>query len=68
MVKTFNGDREIKIGEVYKFLEIWDESGDEEELLKDGTVSPDNENVVAFEIVEENESVLDTLVRVTDIY
>ena len=59
---------EIKIGETYFFGQLWDVEGDGEELLNSGTISPDNENVVAFEIVEENSDICSTVVKVTDIY
>lgn len=61
-------EHEVKIGEELYFGEIWDGEGDGEELLQSGAISPDNENVISFEVVEENEDILNTLVRVTDIY
>lgn len=60
---------EIKIGGEYFFGQLWDGcSGDVEELLESGSVSPDEENIVAFDIVERNDNSMDTIVRVTDIY
>ena len=59
---------EIKIGQEYYFGQLWDGEGDGEELLESGTVSPDGENVVAFEIAENADDPLKTLVKVTDIY
>lgn len=61
-------EREIEIGQEYYFGQLWDGEGDGEELLESGTVSPDEENVVAFEIVENANDPLETLVKVTDIY
>ena len=63
-------EQEIEIGAELYFGQIWDgEDGDGEQLLEDGCVSPDGENVVAFEITEDNtDDILDTLVKVTDIY
>lgn len=61
-------EQEIKIGAELYFGQLWDGEGDGEELLASGSVSPDEENVVAFEIIESAEDVLQTLVRVTDIY
>ena len=60
----------IEIGETYYFGELWDgEDGDGEELLESGSVSPDNENVVKFAIIEKDEDdLLQTRVKVTDIY
>lgn len=61
---------EIKIGQKYYFGQLWDgESGDASELLESGAVSPDEENVVAFEVLEEDpDDICKTLVKVTDIY
>ena len=61
-------EEEINIGETYYFGQLWDGDGDGEELLEDGTISPDGENVVAFEVVEREEDILRTIVKVTDIY
>lgn len=67
-MKTF-ANREIKIGEEYELREIWDgEFGDAMEILASGTVSPDEENVIAFEIVKTDSDPLFTVVKVTDIY
>lgn len=60
---------EIQIGQEYYFGQIWDgETGDAEELLESGTVSPDEENVVAFTIVKTSDDPLQTVIKVTDIY
>ena len=68
-IRTVESDQLIDIGMVGRFGELFDgDSGDGDELLEDGTVSPDNENVVAFEIVERDDNWWDTLVKVTDIY
>ena len=62
-------DGEIQIGQEYYFGQLWDGEGDGEELLESGAVSPDNQKVVAFEILERDpDDICDTLVRVTDIY
>lgn len=62
-------EREIKIGHEYYFGQLWDgENGDANELLKSGAVSPDEENVIAFEVIENADNPIETLVRVTDIY
>ena len=62
-------EREIEIGQEYYFGQLWDgQSGEANELLESGAVSPDEENVVAFEIVEKAMNPLETLVKVTDIY
>lgn len=65
----YGKEEEIEIGGKYYFGQLWDGDGDGDEMLTDGTVSPDNENVVAFEVLETNEDdILQTLVKVTDIY
>ena len=59
---------EIVINKEYYFGQIWDGDGNGEELLESGTISPDGENVVSFEIIEKADNVLETVIRVTDIY
>lgn len=62
-------EREIEVGQEYYFGQLWNgEDGDAEELLESGSLSPDGENVVAFEIQEGAENALETLVKVVDIY
>ena len=62
-------EREIEISQKYYFGQLWDgQDGDADELLDSGTVSPDNDNVVAFDIVEKSGDPLKTLVKITDIY
>ena len=51
-----------------RFADIWDGNGDGEELLHSGAISPDNENVISFDVIEENSNILNTIVKVTDIY
>jgi len=60
---------EILAGETYFFGQLWDGNGDGEELLESGAIGVWNEaendfGVVDFEIVESNEDILETLVRV----
>ncbi len=60
---------EIRAGETYYFGQLWDGDGDGEELLESGAIAVYNEEaedweVVDFEIVEESENLLETLVRV----
>ena len=59
---------EIQIGQEYYFGQLWDGEGDGEELLESGAVSPDEKNVVAFEIIEKSDDLLETVVKVIDIY
>ena len=62
-------EREIEIGQEYYFGQLWDgQSGEANELLESGAVSPDEENVIAFEVIENADNPLETLVKVTDIY
>ena len=67
-MRTLESREEIAIGMEFRFAELWNGNGDGDELLQSGAISPDNENVVAFDIVEENSDILNTFVRVTDIY
>ena len=59
---------EIEIGQEYYFGQLWDGEGDGEELMESGAISPDGENVIAFEVIENADYPLETLVKVTDIY
>ena len=72
-MKTLNyileQERKIEIGQEYYFGQLWDgQSGEANELLESGAVSPDEENVIAFEVIEKSDNPLETLVKVTDIY
>ena len=67
-METLETREEIKIGMEIRFAEIWDGNGDCEELLQSGSISPDNENIVGFVIVENASNILDTVVKVIDIY
>lgn len=63
-------EQEIEVGAELYFGQLWDGDGDGEELLQSGTIAVyegDDERVVAFEVVEQN-NILNTLIRVTDIY
>ncbi len=61
-------EQEIEIGAELYFGQLWDGEGDGEELLESGCISPDNENIVAFDILEKAEDILNTCIKVTDIY
>ena len=67
-METLETREEIKIGMEIRFAELWDGNGDGEELLDSGAISPDNENIVGFVIVETASNILDTVVKVIDIY
>ena len=72
------GVREIKIGEEYYFGELWDGCGDGEELLESGSIEIINKDlleildycfdVVEFDILETDEDILKTRVKVKDIF
>lgn len=64
----------IEIGTTYLFGQLWDGSGDGEELLESGCVyvlgAPDpifNGDVVNFEVLEMKEAIMGTLVKVVSI-
>lgn len=80
MTESYNylPKEEIKVGEEYYFGQLWDEEGDEEELLKSGCIGIyddskpsffgcDNWVIVRFDIIEKNDNVLDTVVKITEI-
>ena len=61
-------EEKIIINKEYYFGQLWDGNGDGEELLESGAISPDGENIVAFEVVKKANDILETIVRVTDMY
>lgn len=70
----YKPSQSIEVGETYLFGQLWDGSGDGEELLESGCVyvlgAPDlifNGDVVDFEIVEIKEDVMDALVKIVSI-
>ena len=67
-METLETREEIKIGMEIRFAELWDGNGDGEELLGSGAISPDNENIVRFKIIKNDDNILDTVVEVIDIY
>lgn len=70
-MKTLESREIIEIGMELRFAELWDGNGDGEELIESGAIAvyeDDNENVVAFEVIDEDEDILNAVVRVTDIY
>lgn len=72
MLKTLSyvhaTEEEIKVGGKYYFGQLWDGNGDGEELLESGSISPDNENVIDFKVIEKNtEDILESLVEVTSL-
>lgn len=59
----------IEAGEIYYFGQLWDGDGDGVELLESGAIAVYNEEaedweVVDFEIVKENNDLLQTEVKV----
>lgn len=55
----------IKVGNVYCFGQLWDGSGDGEELLESKCIAINEEVVVDFEIVtRDTKSILDAIVKV----
>ena len=62
-----SSEEEIVINEEYYFGQLWNGDGNGEELLESGAISPDGENIVAFEVVKKSEDILETVIKVTDI-
>ena len=71
----------VRVGMVVPFKCLWDGNGEGKELLLSGAISPDDYNIVGFEIVdekidiktieetdEEDLDLFDILVRITDIF
>ena len=69
-VKSVSLTEEIEVGESYYFGELVNGDGDLNELLESGCVAIydeeiEEERIVDFEIVENDENILDTVVKVT---
>ena len=63
-----SSEEKIIINGEYYFGQLWDGNGDGEELLESGAISPDGENVVSFEVIKKADDILETVIRVTDMY
>lgn len=69
---VYGAEQEIKSGTELYFGQLWDGNGDGKELLESGAIGIwDNDLkedvIVDFEILEPNEDILQTLVKVTSI-
>ena len=63
-----SSEEKIIINGEYYFGQLWDGNGDGEELLESGAISPSGENVVAFKVVKKADDILETVIKVTDMY
>lgn len=67
----YGGVEEITVGEKYYFGQLCEGDADAEELLESGAIAVYGDNgeeiVCDFEIVEADEDVLKTIVKVTDV-
>lgn len=63
-----SSEEKIIINGEYYFGQLWDGNGDGEELLESGAISPNGENVVSFEVVKKADDILETVIKVTDMY
>lgn len=66
-------DQKINLGAELYFGQLWDGDGDGEELIESSSICVgEDENrmpvIVAFEIAEKAINILDTVVRIADIY
>ena len=64
---VYGVEREIKVGDIYYFGQLWNGEGEGEEILKSGSVGID-ESIVEFEVIEEHAYILNSVVKVTDLY
>lgn len=67
---TLENREKVKIGMEVRFAELWD--GDGEELLNSGAIAVwdeevEEEGIVYFDVLEPDEDILKTLVRVTSV-
>lgn len=63
---------EIKIGEEYYFGQLWDETGDGEELLESRCIAMYDQEIcdwliVNFDVVVNADDILETIVKVTSV-
>lgn len=70
---TLESREEIVIGMEVRFAELWDGNGDGEELLNSKSICVGENEIgipviVGFEVIDNNNDTLDTLVKITDIY
>ena len=63
-----SSEEKIIINGEYYLGQLWDGNGDGEELLESGAISPSGENVVAFKVVKKADDILETVIKVTDMY
>ena len=63
-----SSEEKIIINGEYYFGQLWNGDGNGEELLESGAISPDGENIVAFEVVKKADDILETVIKVTDMY
>lgn len=69
MRKLIIENGEFEVGEIVRFYDIWNEQGDIDELLESGTVSPDNNHIIAFEVtVFNSDDTGESLVKIVDVY
>lgn len=67
----YGTEQEIEIGAKLYFGQLWDGNGNGEELLESGSIAiceNDAENIIAFEILDSSDDILNILVKVTNIY
>ena len=59
--------KDLELGMIVKISEIWDgEFGDIDEILESGAISPDEENVISFDVVKNDG--IDSIIEIKDIY
>lgn len=70
MIKTLSyvrgREEEIITGKEYYFGQLWEGLGDVDEILESGSIYVDD-SCVYFEIIETNDDIMQTLVKVTEI-
>lgn len=76
MIKTLNyisTDEFVEVENEYYFGQLWDGKGDGKQLLEDGCIAMYDEeiedfSIVGFEIIENDENIMRTWVKVVDVY
>lgn len=68
MIVGIESGNVYKVGDVVRFGDLWDGDGDGISILKSGAISPDNDVVVAFSYNYIDSDLLNTLIRIEDIF
>lgn len=69
----YGNEEFVEVGKKYYFGQLWDGNGEGEELLESGSIAmwdeiAEEEKIVEFEIIEKDEDIFKTWLKVLDIF